>query len=380
MFDIIKYGVRDSCAILARLFLICYYLSMFKPEYNLTNSIIKKLTEIAEAKATIEGAKILPQQELKLRRQAIIRMTQSSTAIEGNMLNVNQVEALYANKKIDAPERDIYEVKNYLNALKYIDEVVNKKLSISERVILKIHKLVTNKTLSVDKSGAYRKTPVYVVKSMLGRVTKVVYTGPEAKRVLSLCVDLVKWIINSEKENINPVIVVGIVHQELAAIHPFADGNGRTARALATLILYQRGYDFRHLFALEDYYNRERQDYYKAINIGKKYEERKVDFTPWLEYFVEGFKEEIENVKIKIKSLSRKVVVGKFKEQVFLDSDQLKILDFLDQVNRITTKDVMDILSCPKRTAQFHLLKLKKMKMIKQVGKGPASAYILEKQ
>lgn len=352
---------------------------MFKPEYNLTNSIIKKLTEIAEAKAIIEGAKILPQQELKLRRQAIIRMTQSSTAIEGNMLNINQVEDLYINKKIDAPERDVYEVENYLKALKYINEVVKKKQIISEKVILTIHKLVTNKTLPADKSGIYRKTPVYVVKSIFGHVTEIVYTGPKADIVPTLCANLVKWLENSEKENINPVIVAGIVHQELAAIHPFADGNGRTARALATLILYQRGYDFRRLFALEDYYNQERQDYYKAINIGEKYEKRKIDFTPWLEYFVEGFREEIENVKIKIKTLSKKAGNGKINEQIYLDPDQLKILDFLDQVGRITTKDVVDILKCPKRTAQFHLLKLKNMKMIKQTGKGPASAYILDK-
>lgn len=371
--------MRDSCAILARLFKVCYYLIMFKPKYNLSNLIIKKLTEIAEAKAIIEGAKILPQQELKLRRQAIIRMTQSSTAIEGNMLNIDQVEALYINKKVDAPERDIYEVENYLKALKYIDEVVKKKQRISEKVILKIHKLVTDKTLTTDKSGAYRKTPVYVVKSMFGQVIEIVYTGPAASKVPALCASLVEWINGSEKENINPVIVAGVVHQELAAIHPFADGNGRTARALATLILYQRGYDFRRLFALEDYYNRERQDYYRAINVGEKYEERKVDFTPWLEYFVEGFKEEIKSVKARIKSLSRKVGNSNTDKQVFLDPDQLKILDFLDQVGRIATKDVMDILKCPKRTAQFHLLKLKNIRMIKQIGKGPASAYILEK-
>ena len=352
---------------------------MFTPKYNLNDSIVKKLIEIAEAKAIIEAAKILPRQELKLRRQAIIRMTQSSTAIEGNMLNREQIEDLYINKKIDAPERDTYEVKNYLKALKYIDEVVKKKQPISEKIILTIHKLVTDKTLSLDKSGVYRKTPVYVVKSILGQVTEVMYTGPEAKNVPSLCANLVEWILSSEKENINPVIVAGIVHQELAAVHPFADGNGRTARALATLILYQRGYDFRRLFALEDYYNEERQDYYKAINIGKKYEERKVDFTPWLEYFVEGFREEIENVKAKVKALSRKAVHGDIKEQIFLDPDQLKILDFIDQVNRITVKDVVDILGCPKRTAQFHLQKLKKIRIIEQVGSGPSSAYILNK-
>lgn len=352
---------------------------MFNPEYKLTNSIVKRLTEIAEARAIIERAKILPQQELKLKRHAIIRMTHSSTAIEGNMLSMDQVEALYANKRIDAPERDIYEVENYLKALKYIDEVVKNKSSLSEKILLKIHKLVTNKTLPKEKSGAYRQGPVYVVKQLFGVAREIVYTGPDAKKVEKLCYDLIGWINSSEGEGINPVIVAGVVHQEIAAIHPFADGNGRTARALATLILYQRGYDFRKLFALEDYYNKDRQKYYDAINIGKKYEERVFNFTPWLEYFVKGFREEIENIKTKITTLSSKKVDQKIKSQIFLDPDQLKVLDFLDQVRRITAKDVADILNCPKRTAQLHLQKLKIMKMIKQTGKGPSSAYILVK-
>ena len=160
---------------------------MFNPEYKLTNLIVKRLTEIAEAKAIIERAKILPQQELKLRRQAIIRMTHSSTAIEGNMLSIDQVEALYANKKIDAPDREIYEVENYLKALKYIDEVVKTKKSLTEKVLLKIHKLVTDKTLPKEKSGFYRKGVVYVVKQMMGVTKEIVYTGTDVKKVESLC-------------------------------------------------------------------------------------------------------------------------------------------------------------------------------------------------
>ncbi len=174
----------------------------------------------------------------------------------------------------------------------------------------------------------------------------------------------------------NPVIVAGIVHQEIAAIHPFNDGNGRTARALATLVLYERGYDFRHLFALEDYYNTDRPSYYKAINVGKNFEERRTDLTSWLEYFVEGFRQEIDNVKKEITQLSLHKVDGKIKSRIYLDPDQLKILDFLDTFGRITAVDVEDVLSCPKRTAQYHLQRLKKIKMIKQVGKGPNSAYL----
>ena len=349
---------------------------MFNPIYKLTNSIVQMLTAIAESKAVIERAKILPQQELKLRRQALIRITHSSTAIEGNELGISQVEALLARKKIDAPQRDVYEVQNYLKALKYIEKIVRAKQPITEKVLLNIHKLVTSETISREQCGHYRKNRVYVVKRRPGFPDEIVYTGPEANKVPELCKNLLEWITESEKKEINPIVVAGVTHQEIATIHPFADGNGRTARALATLILYKRGYDFRRLFAIEDYYNHDRQSYYKAINIGENYEKRRIDFTPWLEYFVKGFKKEIDSVRNTISALSRRKINKDIGSQIFLSKEQMEVLDFLDQTVKITVNDVMDILKCPKRTAQLHLQKLKKLGMIKQIEKGPATAYV----
>jgi len=351
---------------------------MFKPKYRLTDKIVKMLTEIAEIKVVIERARMFPKNELKLRRQALVRMSHSSTAIEGNQLNTFEVDALLRHKKVDAPQRDIFEVQNYIKALKYIDEVVRKEKPINEKILLKIHSLVTDNTLPKEQSGKYRKGPVYVVRRRLGFPSEVMYAGPDAKKVPALCAELIEWIGKSEKEEINPVIVAGVVHQEIAAIHPFADGNGRTARAMATLILYKRGYDFRRLFALEDYYNKNRPNYYKAINIGKTYEQRKVDFTPWLKYFILGFKEEIESVKNKVMSLSTVKVNDDINSQIYMEADQMKILDFADKMGKITVSDVVDILGCPKRTAQFHLQRLKKIGTIKQIGKGPATSYILK--
>lgn len=349
---------------------------MFDPKYRLTNKIVADLTHIAEAKAIIERARLLPQAELRLRRQALIRMTHSSTAIEGNNLNIRQVEAVYAHRKINAPVRDIYEVQNYLRALRYIEQVVKKKSVITEKVILKIHQLVTDKTLRPEESGHYRKNAVYIVRRKWGWPEEKVYTGPDAKKVSGLMSDLVKWIRESEGQNANPVVVAGIVHQEIAAIHPFSDGNGRTARAVATLILYARGYDFRRLFALEDYYNKDRAKYYAAINIGKNYEERRLDFTPWLEYFVRGFRDEIDDIKTKTVALSRRKIAGQLETQVYLNPEQMKLLEFIDQIGKITIKDAIDILKVPRRTAQLELQRLKKLKMIKQIGRGPSSAYI----
>src|SRR3989338_1513721 len=187
---------------------------MFTPKYKLTNKILADLTAIAEAKGIIDRAKILPQQELRLRRQAIIRMTHHSTEIEGNKLNMQQVEALYARKKIDAPDRDIYEVKNYLNALKYIEKVAAEKKPITEKVILKIHKLVTDKTLAPQFSGAYRPGPIYVVRRRFGMPQEILYTGPDAKQVPKLMDDFINWLQKSEKEEISPVLVAGIRSEE----------------------------------------------------------------------------------------------------------------------------------------------------------------------
>src|SRR3989344_1225688 len=114
---------------------------MLNPKYKLNNKIVNMLTAISEARAVIARAKLLPKQELRLRRQALIRMTHASTSIEGNALNINQVEAVAQHKKIDAPARDVYEVENYLKALRYISSVVEKKQRIGEKVILKAHKL-----------------------------------------------------------------------------------------------------------------------------------------------------------------------------------------------------------------------------------------------
>ena len=350
---------------------------MFDPKYKLSNRIVTMLTDIAEAKVVIERAKLLPKQELRLRRQALIRMSHSSTGIEGNMLNLRQVEAIVERRKVDAPIRDIYEVENYLKALRYISKFVKEKKEITERTILAIHHLVTDKTLPLEQSGHYRKKMVYVVRRKIGMPPEVLYVGPDAAQVPKLMKDLVAWIRKSEREEIHPIVVAGIAHAEIAAIHPFADGNGRTARALATLILYARGYDFRQLFALEDYYNAERPKYYAAIHLGDNYEERRAsDLTRWIEYFMRGFKDEIDDVKTKVISLSKRKIDDGIASQIYLEKSQTAILDFLDQMGKMTVRDVVDILQCPRRTAQLQLQKLKEIKMIKQIGKGPSSAYV----
>ena len=95
--------------------------------------------------------------------------------------------------------------------------------------------------------------------------------------------------------------MAGISHYELVRIHPFVDGNGRTARALATLILYLRGFDIKRFFALDDYYDSDRPAYYAAL---QSVNQETLDLTGWLEYFTGGVLISLSKVKERVLQLS----------------------------------------------------------------------------
>lgn len=351
---------------------------MFKPKYQITNPILNNLLEIAEVRYLVNHTSILPKEEIRLRREALVRMIHSSTSIEGNVLNRYEVDKVLKGKKIDVPKRDRFEVENYRDALYYIGKLQADKKKITTKTILEIHRLVTKRTIDLDKCGAFRKDKVYVVQRKGRKITKIIYQGPEAKQVPKLVDNLVKWLQKSKKEKICPVIVAALAHYQIASIHPFADGNGRTARALATLILWQRDYDFKKLFVLEDYYNKNRSAYYQAIHTGSKYDERQeADLTNWINYFVKGFKVSEEEVKEKLIPLSLDEKLRRKIGQVYLDKRQIKIVDFIVTMGKITSEDVIDILDIAKRTAQLYLQSLSKLKVIRKEGKGPKSYYIL---
>jgi Fic family protein len=116
--------------------------------------------------------------------------------------------------------------------------------------------------------------------------------------------DFVSWL--QEGTEIHPVIVTGIAQFQLVHVHPFVDGNGRTARLLSTLCLYRTGYDFKRLFTISEYYDRDRIAYYKAL---QGVRERGMEMTGWLEYFTEGLGAQMRDVQMTAEHVMRKDVV-----------------------------------------------------------------------
>ena len=159
--------------------------------------------------------------------------------------------------------------------------------AIVEEILLEIHRFTVKGILSDSSGGSYRKVRVVVGNSKTGKVT---YIPPVHEEVPLLTRSYLEWLNSEEALDLMPTVQTGIAHYELARIHPFIDGNGRAARALATLILTKRGFDTKKFFALEEYYNEDRPAYYSAL---ANADSKGGDLTEWLEYFLFGIALEI---------------------------------------------------------------------------------------
>ncbi len=352
---------------------------MLEPKYIITAKILSYLTEIAEIKAVVERSRVLPLNEAQLRRQAILRMAHTSTSIEGNKLAQFEVGKVIEGKTVRAPQKDILEVENYYKALKLMDDLSRNKHSVTVDEILKIHRIVIEGLAEPRKVGNFRPASVYVLHDLGDGREQVLYKGPSAKKVSVMIMELLEWLDKSKKEGIHPVIQAAIFHVQFVSVHPFTDGNGRTVRLLTQLLLYRNNWDFRKIIVLEDYYNRNRLSYINHIHevVGFNYKPGS-DLTPWLEYFIEGFLIEARKVLEQIQSIGFGKV-SKKSEQVFLDKDEIQIMDFLTTTGKITSKDVVDVLRVAKRTAQLKLKKLMDKDLLKREGSTTATRYTLKK-
>ena len=344
---------------------------MFKPNFRVTNKIIRHLTDIAGGRELILNSPLLPKMEVKLHKTAIVKMAHHSTSIEGNPLTLEQVKDLLAGKEIAAWEKDKKEVINYVKVLEYIDKLGEQGvIEISNEIILKIHNITTRGILSSDESGKYRKIPVAVVNGF-GRIA---FQPPPENTIPNLMKNFISWLNSTQANELYPVLLSGISHYEFVRIHPFVDGNGRTARALATLILYLKGFDTKRFFALDDYYNEDRKRYYSALQTVNR---KTLDLTSWLEYFCEGVAVSMNRVKEEVLELSLDRKIKEEKGQIFLNERQRKILKYLQTNPRINISDIQNMFNISREMANRVIKILIDQDLIARRGKGKATYYEL---
>lgn len=186
-----------------------------------------------------------------------------------------------------------------------------------------------------------------------GRTRTIIYMPPEAKDVEDLIDGMLSWI-NTNTELPSP-IRASIIHYQFATIHPYYDGNGRTARLLTTLILHLGGYDLKGLYSLEEYYARNLRDYYDAISVEAShnyYEGRaESDITKWIEYFVEGMAVSFENV---LKRMGEADAGGSPDQANLirkLDPKQRKILQLFQEYDTVTSRQIGEFFGFKPRTS-----------------------------
>ena len=346
---------------------------IFKPKFSITPRLNDLLNRIAVLKEKIVTLPILPKREVGLVRSARLRMIHSSTAIEGNPLNLREIEAVLQGKIVTgASEKDRLEIINYEKVMSFINGLFKKgEREIVKEVVLKIHQLTTDKILEKKESGHYRRGPVFVV---LKPGNKVIYKAPSAKNVPKLMNEFIIWINSKETRELSPVLIAAIVHHQLVTIHPFVDGNGRVARALATLVLYLNGYDIKRMFVLEDYYNLDRKVYYQAIQKSRKDK----NLTFWLEYFSQGLLDELQQVLQKVEHFNLEILRKKQKP-TYLSERQRGILDFVAINDKIFRSDAVEAFSISPRTANRDLKSLVELLFLEQKGKGPKTHYVLKR-
>ena len=317
----------------------------FNPKYSITKSITNNILKIEQLKEQIKNLPVTPHLMASLRESAKLITTHYSTQIEGNRLTQEQVIEVIKNKKvIPQRKRDENEIKGYYKAIQFVEKLSTKKSSISEEDLNKIHSLVEN-----NKEVKYRDGQNVITDSATG---EIVYMPPEATDVPKLMKDFIDWL-NLDKET--PILIkAGIAHYQYVTIHPYYDGNGRSARLLTTLILHKNGYDLKGIYSLEEYYAKDLNGYYNAITVGPSLNyymgRAEADITNWIEYFIQGVKESFEKVYEKAKLESGTKDLSPILRN--LDVKQRKILQLFENQKIITSNDIAEFFNFAPRTAR----------------------------
>ncbi|HEY1646056.1 MAG TPA: Fic family protein [Candidatus Saccharimonadales bacterium] len=325
---------------------------MYRPIYTISDELLRKIAEIESLRTQVDSSYILPEREVEMRYRASVEATHSSTSIEGNPLNLKQVEkVLIDGKQLTRHQYAELEVKNYKKALDLIEERKTTKKPITLNDILAIHKIVADQLLPANKVGTLRKNPIYIA----DQNDRTIYDGPIVTILYQEIDELLKWLATTD--NIHPVIVAGVLHFQFVSIHPLADGNGRTTRLLANLYLGLRDYDFRSSLVLESYYSVDKQAYYDALSLAKNYAGRKsANLNPWLDYFVDGFLSSAKVLAIEVNALSG---LTKNADKVKISKAESDILSYAKQFGSISLSEAESILlGMSKRTIQRRLMKL----------------------
>jgi len=346
----------------------------FQPSFHITNRMTAGLTRIERARGFLQAAKLSEDWLARMRSRALLLEAHHTTHIEGTRLTLEQAERLLAGETLaEADPDDVRELLNYRDAFEFVSGYLNDGGPVTEDLICEIHqRLVAGVRGGAGGPGEYRRVQNYVINSA---TREIIYTPPPPRDVPPLMAELVAWL-NAESD-VHAVLTSGLAQFQLVHIHPFVDGNGRTSRLLSTLCLYRAGYDFKRLFSISEYYDRDRAAFYAAIQGVRDqcHGHQGMDLTGWLDFFVDGLATQMDEVTERGKRVIRRDVIAR---EYGLNPRQALAVERLLEQAELRVEDLEGL--CPgvnRRTLQRDLQGLVQRGVARTTGAARAVRYRL---
>jgi len=331
----------------------------YQPQFSITPQLLSEVEQAAALRERIGAAALDLAWIPALQKDTRSRTVHASTAIEGNPLTLEEVRALEEGRELSAPRhRPQREILNYFAALRYVEKNAAKRM-IRHADVLKLHQILAADVMDQGEAGKYRTISVRVGK----------YVPPRAADISGLMFELLEWW-NVSALQLSPVLSSAILHYRFEAIHPFADGNGRTGRALALWELYRRGFDTHHIFSVDENYWENRPKYYAELERVRHAEE---DLTTWLEYCASGLRQTLERAWLRIQTIQVKPT-----EKLVLRPRQERLLQLLRDQGGLTPAQIWKALGVSRQGAMDLLKPLIQAGLVEKVGGKKTGHYVLK--
>lgn len=316
-------------------------MSNYVPPFTITNIMLDKISSIMKKIGKLDNYKNLDKMPI-LRRNNRIKSIHSSLAIEANSLSYDQVKDIINGKLVIGPKKEIQEVENAYTAYTKIPEL--NPYSIDD--LKYIHGIMT--CLTVKDAGKFRLGS----EGVFDESGNCIHVCPPASEVNSLMKSLFRWL-KKNKNTIHPLILSSIFHYEFVFIHPFSDGNGRTARLWQNVILTNWEEIFLYV-PIESAIKKYQNEYYKAINNCNL----KGDSTEFIEFMLRMIDEVLDSL-----------ILGVNIELNHMSTYVKKLLDVMEENVFYTTNDLMKLLNMKSRVAfrENYLIPATKNGLIKMV-------------
>ena len=324
---------------------------MFAPKYRITGKVAKALMSIEADRQVVATLPLTAPMLDSLRRTARLLSTHFSTQIEGNKLSPSQVKAVVEGEgNFPGRERDEAEVRHYFAALEHVERLGHKPAKLTESEVRAIHGLVM--------TGKAKPTPYRDGQNVIrdSRMGQTVYMPPEAKDVPTLMKELVRWVNESIAEGELPVpVITALAHYQFATVHPYFDGNGRTARLLSNLLLHRNGYGLNGIYSLEEYYASKLDGYYAGLAVGNSHNyyfgRVEGEVTPFIAYFCLGMADAFAKVRMRAEEASQRNDLDQTPVLRELTPQQRQALGLFLRMKEVTRNDMAAFFKLPTRQA-----------------------------